>query len=470
MLTTDAQSTTARIRLAQFSVDAQVVSLLVDDRETRIQGVGYGEFSDWYRLPAGEYTFHIVIDSDPDEIIVEETFQLGGGEWWTLNLIGSSERETLTLHPLIEDFSELTIGETRFNVFHAAEGTQTLDVMLNDNALFQFVNYPGTFTSVNGRRNDGRVRADIVANVYDIRIRANNNPDNILLDIGALQLNPDTYNFIALIGVSDSLNYVVASITADELLDAASESLLLDDSVVGEQTGQVRVAHLSSGTPTVDVFINGERSSLLGVGFAEVTEFVELPTGQHRVDITPAGLSQDDAVVEPIEIMVSADSWTTLAMIGTLSNDTLRVQPFVEDLSDLSETEVRLGVFQALPGSGPMNVQLGDDVDLIRLLGYPGSQGNNDGFSAVNLVNGVYTVRVVAAANPSDVIVELSNVNLGGGRSYLLAVILADPPYLLTFTDVVAANDAEDENPSEENSSEGQNRIDRDILRFGERR
>lgn len=352
-------------------------------------------------------------------------------------LMGSNERDSLGLFPVVQDSGELSAGEARLSIFHAVESIGAVDVLANGSALFQYVNYPATANDLTGSMNDGFATVDVVANTYDFEIVSFLNPSEVLLELGELQLLPRHHYWVALMGASPPLTFSLAVTDMGERNAVRDDLFAVQTSQDAE--GHLRIAHFSSGTPALDIVVDGERI-VEGLSFADVSEFVVLPAGTYQLALVPAGLNVRDALTPPVEIELDADRWLTTAVIGTLANDSLAAQVVVEDYSPLPDSQVRVSVFQAIPGIPPVNVQSGDGSTLIRLLGYPGSQGNNDGFEVFTLTASTYDLEIINAAATREVIASLENQPLIGGRNYLLATIRAEPPYVLMFTEVETAS------------------------------
>jgi hypothetical protein len=432
------QTNPVRIRLGHFSVDASSIDLYIDGDVSNVQELSFGEITGWHRLSPG--TYEIVISpagvSPEESTLARSELTVDSGEWITLTIIGLLERDTVRFHPLVENASEIASGESRLSVFHANQGIPAVDVLMNNNPLFQFVNYPGSFLDSNGNPNDGRVTVDLISNIYRIQFVRNSNPEILLLDLDEVRLVPDTSYLIVFIGTPSNPTYSLAITSFDDVVDTTLEDLRTSTAPTRRSNAYLRVAHFSSGTPPVDIYIDGEPSSVQDMGFARVSNFIELTAGTREITVTPAGLAPGDAMIDPVEITLGPGTWSTVAIIGTLSNDSVRVQMFEENQGELPDGETRLSVFQAIPGIEPVNVRITGGPEIVRFLGYPGSQGSNTGFTSVDLIAGSYTIQVMSAANPNRVIAELPEINYVPGRNYLLATLLADPPYLLTFTPV----------------------------------
>lgn len=423
-----------RIRFAHLSVDTRGVDILVNEQLSSMQALRFGSVTEWFTVPAGIYTFVPTWSGvTPKRLLTRPLkLKLESDTWITVALVGSRQRQTLDMQPLWEDYNEIPVGEARLSVFHAVQGIGAVDVLVNGDALFQFVNYPGSTLDEEGIPNDGFVTADIVSNTYTLQVVDYTDADEVLLDIGEVDLLPNHYYWVAAVGTVFRPSYVL--VTTD-LASELDQNPLFASGTVDNAAGHVRIAHFSSGTPALDIFID-EENIVRNLAFAQVGEFIELPPATYRVTLVPTGLTLRDALIPSISVDLASNAWLTVAVIGTLANDSLGVQVLVEDFSDLDVFESRISIFQSIPGIPPVNVRLSNGTVLVRLLGYPGSQGQNDGFEVVHLVPGVYDLQIVNAADSRNVIVDLQGQSFAAGRNYLLAAIRADPPYVLKFTEV----------------------------------
>lgn len=416
------------VRVAHFSVDTPAVSLRVNNQTSQIQSLEFSDVSHWYSLPGGTYTltFHDVVTG---EAIASSTATLSDRSRITLAIIGSSARDTVTIHPIFEDCSEISVGEARLSVFHAIEGTPAVDLLVNDNALFQFVSYPGT--AANSQNNDGIATTDIVANTYTMRL-TENTTEEAILNLGELALSAGNIYLIAIIGSSDHPTFLVIS----DMLPPSHQSRLSDLRLrtSPDVIPQLRIGHFASGTPDIDVYINGARSDIRGLRFSAVTPFFtpeEIPQTLHLV---PKNETLAAALLPPIDISTIASPWLTIAIIGSADNDTLRIILLEEDFTTIPDFNARISVFQAIPGISPVDVLI-DEVIRIRLLGYPGSQGNNDGFESFDILEGSRNLQVRSSADPEDILVDLTQQDIIAGRSYFVATIRAEPPYVFAATE-----------------------------------
>src|SRR5215218_3770928 len=101
-------------------------------------------------------------------------------------------------------------------------------------------------------------------------------------------------------------------------------------SVTGVPNPTVRVVHASPDAPAVNVVVDGQPVAE-NLAFGSATEYLDLPAGDHQVQVVPA---DSDAAI--IDQTVTLEGWSSsiLAVVGDLANIQLQQQAV-----DVSETD-----------------------------------------------------------------------------------------------------------------------------------
>lgn len=419
----------SQLRFAHFSSDAPAYEVYVDGELFSESALDFGDTSDWTEFVPGIYRIALVpIEATvADTLVGPSVFTIEAGAWQTIALIGLAETGSLRAHILTEDYSEIATGETRLSFFHAIENAPALDLYANDGALLELVGFPGQFQGEDGLVNDGFVQVDVIAGLYDMETREHGADGATFVDLGEVDLFANQNTLLAMIGTVDNPQFIRVNTSLD--IEGGDG----DVSDLGDGVGFLRFAHFSSGTPDVDIYIDSALSDIQQLGFSDVTEYAAVPAGVYTIDVAPVNTSLNDRVIGPLEITVATGDAVTVAAIGTLANDTLTAQAFTEEYDPESSFRVGMGVFHAIPGLGPVDVLVNEQIR-VGLLGFPGSQGSNDGLATFDLVRGIYDIRVVLSEDADEVLVELEDFRLLPNRQYLITLVLADPPFLLTTT------------------------------------
>jgi transforming growth factor-beta-induced protein len=201
-----------------------------------------------------------------------------------------------------------------------------------------------------------------------------------------------------------------------------------------EEMTHIRVAHFSSDTPAVDVYVNGELSAVQGLTFPNVTDWIELPAGSYNIAVAPAGTSIDSAAIGPAGFELPAGAWITVAAVGSLANKTLKPAVLVEDYAP-ANGQARVTVFHGIEDAPSVDVLAGGSK-VISSLAFPGKLGSNDGLYSLDVPAGSYDFQVVPAGSTSPVVLDLPGTELSADTNYFVAAVgtLADPQVVVKAT------------------------------------
>ena len=199
-----------------------------------------------------------------------------------------------------------------------------------------------------------------------------------------------------------------------------------------EGKAHVRIAHFSPDTPAVDVFVNGAPSAIKQLEYKSVTDWMDFDPGSYTLSALPKGGIRSGV------FDLKADTWVTVAAIGSLKSNTLKLIAIDEDHGSIAKGYARLIVFHGIEGAPAVDVRSGDFV-IIPKLAFPSTQGptghKNDGVYSLNLKVGTYDFKVVPSGKTKPVLVELAATELKENTSYFVAAIgTADKPELTLVT------------------------------------
>ncbi len=201
-------------------------------------------------------------------------------------------------------------------------------------------------------------------------------------------------------------------------------------------TVHVRIAHFSPDAPAVDIYLNGMKSPLTGLEFPNVTAWVEVPAGSYNVAVVPSGATINEAAIGPADFELPAGAWITVAAVGSLADGTLQPAVLIEDYSAIPAGSARVSLFHGIEGAPPVDV-LADGAAAVRSLAFPGSRGNNDGFTTVTVPSNVYDFQVVPFGRGTPVLLDLPGTFLQSGVNYFVAAVgtADDPQVKIVATD-----------------------------------
>lgn len=163
------------------------------------------------------------------------------------------------------------------------------------------------------------------------------------------------------------------------------------------ETAELRVVHASPDAPNVDVYVDGD-AVLENVSFSGVSEYLELSTGSHEIEVTAAG--EPDTSVFADEVELGSGSYTAVALgeVSDRGDEPFTVEVLEDDNSQPPEGEARVRVVHASPDAPNVDVTAGGDA-LFEDVGFGGS-------GYVTVPEGNYSLQVRAAQddNQGDVV------------------------------------------------------------------
>ena len=182
----------------------------------------------------------------------------------------------------------------------------------------------------------------------------------------------------------------------------------------GGENASVRVAHMSPDAPAVNVQLDNE-TVVQDADFSDVTEYLSVAPGDHRITITAA--DNESQVVFDEQLSFEAGTNYTVTAAGEVSeNGTQAFSPFV--LTDAAEAptgeNASIRLVHVSPDAGPVDVTINQTGDVL----FDNATFGNE-TEYVTVPSGVYTLNVRQAAEDNNgTIVESFNVSLVNETAY----------------------------------------------------
>jgi hypothetical protein len=127
------------------------------------------------------------------------------------------------------------------------------------------------------------------------------------------------------------------------------------DDAPATENARVRVIHMAPAAGDVDVFVNGgDEPAVAALGFAEGTEYLEVPAGTYDFDVSAAGGTAADAVISVADVTLEADTDYTVAAWGAEAENLAAIL-IVDDNSEIADA-VRVRAIHAADGVGEVDV------------------------------------------------------------------------------------------------------------------
>lgn len=169
---------------------------------------------------------------------------------------------------------------------------------------------------------------------------------------------------------------------------------------------RLRVAHLSTDAPNVDVWVNGE-VVLSNVPYQAVSDYLDLEAGEYRIQVTPAGATSP--IVIDATLPLSAGSVYTVAAVGFLSSNSLVPLVLFDDLA--VGQGARLRFVHASADTGAVDVAVAGGPVLFESITF---QKASD---YVEVPGGTYDLEVRPAGS-STVALSIPGVEVTNGTTY----------------------------------------------------
>lgn len=208
--------------------------------------------------------------------------------------------------------------------------------------------------------------------------------------------------------VSRLATVVVAALVALAMAVPAFAS----EHAAGQASGeaQVRVAHLSSDAPNVDVYVNGEPvAELQNVPYGTVSAYLPLPEGTQNVQVFAAGDDSEPVIEADVEL--AAGAAYTIGAVGLVADESLAAQVYEDDLTDPAEGNAKLRAVHASPDAGPVDIVPEGGDPLVEGLEFP----NASPYAEVPA--DTYTLNVNAAGT-EEAAITVPDVPVEAGVTY----------------------------------------------------
>jgi hypothetical protein len=282
----------AKVRVLHGAGDAPAVDVYAGGNLV-LEGLEYGQVSDYLDVPGGEYQIQVVpsgasLEDGPIVIDAPLTFEPG-----TMTTVAATGSLAAGIQPqVVADAPTPSADGSQVRVVHLSSDAPAVDVAPDgEAALIEGLAYP-----------DGTGYVDLPAGSYDLEIRPAGTTD-VAFDLDPLTLDEGTsYSAFAVGGLGDG------SFTVVPAVDAALAG--------------VRVGHFSADAPNVDVYADGG-AILTDVPFGVISDYLYVPAGSYRIQVVPTGSTLEEGpVVIDAELTFDGGTLTTVAATNELRNIT----------------------------------------------------------------------------------------------------------------------------------------------------
>ncbi len=303
-----------RVRLVHAVSDAPPVDIYIDGALAASQ-LSFASNTAYISLPEGDHTITVTA---AEATIAETTLSASLGQTLTTVVLGTAASPEIYVFE--DDLSPLVLGNVRVNAIHAANGVGSVDVVLPDGSpVLQSLDYAGSSGGI-----------DIPANTYPLAVVASGSPvDQAIVAPTDFRLNAGM--LCRLVVLSDT-----------------SVLVLQSPVLATEDSAHVRVAHAIDGAPAVDLYAN-DILLITSLEAQEMTQHAALPLGTYEISVRTAGEDNVAAIATQTIDLAEAGQALTVAAVDT--GETLALQAYVDNITQLDKGTARINVLNALAGS-----------------------------------------------------------------------------------------------------------------------
>lgn len=184
-------------------------------------------------------------------------------------------------------------------------------------------------------------------------------------------------------------------------------------------TAHVRVVHIATKTPDVDVYIN-DKLAIPNLKYREFTDYIKLPSGKYNIKIYKT--KDNTTPLLDVDVLIAPKSITTLAAFS--ENRKLYLYPLDEvALSNTTPEKAKIRFANFIENMPPVDVVLSNGVLLYKNLSF------KDLRNYIELPPNTYTFEL-KLANTDIPLLYVPNANIKANKYYTLYLIglLSDYP------------------------------------------
>ncbi len=343
---------TAQLRVVHASPDAPPVDVYLNGEIVEgLTNVPYFTVSGYLTVPAAEYRVQVTpAGAGLDQAVIDTTVPLSPFNGYTLAATGFLSDIQPTL--IEDDLSEISAVDARVTVYHFSPGAPNVDVKtLPDGAIIlEDVGFGSSATD------------DIDGGTYNIAVTPAGAADPVVLNFPEAVLEDGSDYDIFAINPLESLaaEVVVNGSPLSTGGGGAPAPEPAPEQPAPEQpapepapaNAQVSVVHASPDAPNVDVYVD-DAAALTDVPFFTASDYLDVPAGDRRVRIVPAGAPVEEAVLDST-FTLDANQAYTVAAVGLLEN--LQLVALEDDLSPAPAGQARVSVFHFSPDAPAVDI------------------------------------------------------------------------------------------------------------------
>jgi len=294
----------ARVRLIHLSPDAGNVDLFVAGGDKWFDNVDFPNASDYKGIDAATYDLEVRAHDSDTVAASLSGFVAKAGRAFDLIVIGqtgSNDIKVLTLVTRVSPACSDVLGtgtetDACVRFIHASAGAPSIDIYVNDSLVVKNLAFGSATDFTALPSGDDRT----------IKVVPTGSPiDSAIVDTKVDLDAGQAYDLSAFNRVDD--------------IDVKTDEVNLDPVPVGQ--ARVRMMHLATDTPDVDVVITNGAKLFGGVAYKDTTDYTTIDAGTYDVQLKDG----DNVIARSTSFKVDQNMAYDVIMIGSAKDNTLEV-------------------------------------------------------------------------------------------------------------------------------------------------
>jgi len=424
---TPAPVPTADLRIIHAVPDAPTVNVYAGDAILGgLENVDYQVGSAWLTVDEGTYDVRVEANIPSGNAdVITASLMLEGEKSYNVLAVGTVTADSIEPLVVSVDRSDVTAGNVRVQVVHAAPNAPTVDV---------YVTAPGDDIEAaqplaTAAYKDSTGQVEVAGGDYQIRITLEGTK-TVVFDSGTVTLPADA-------------DLIVAA-TENTGTGSSPVTLFVSDGTnffniwdVGSMAN-VRVVHAVSDATAVDVIANNALTLFDGVAFPDVTSYAAVAAGDYLIDVA---VDADNSVVAIDDAAISVENGKFYSAFANSDLASIGLD-FVIDMPRPVATAAKVRIFHASPDAMNVDIYVTADGDISTAtpnwenVGFTTPMLSETGY--VELPAGTYYVTVTGTGS-KDAAIETGALMLEANQVYTAIAIdgMGDAgPTLITADDL----------------------------------
>jgi hypothetical protein len=418
---------TADLRIIHAVPDAPTVNVYAGDAILGgLENVDYQVASSWLTVDEGTYAVRVEANIPSGNAdVITASLTLEGEKSYNVFAVGSVVAGNIEPLVVSVDRSDVTAGNVRLQVVHAAPNAPTVDVYVT--APDADIETEAPLATAAYKDATGQV--EVAGGDYQIRITAAGTK-TVVFDSGTVTLPADADLIVAATQNTGTGPSPVTLLVSDGM----NHFNILDK----DSLANVRVIHAVSDAPAVDVIANNALTLFDGVAFPDVTAYAAVAGGDYTIDVA---VDADNSIVAIDDAAISLENGVFYSAFANSNLDSIGLD-LVVDMPRPVATAAKVRIFHASPDAMGVDIYVTADGDITDATpNWAGVQFTTPMLSEtgyVELPAGTYYVTVTGAGS-KDAAIETGALTLEANKVYTAIAIdgMGDAgPTLITADDL----------------------------------